>query len=232
MEEGHGAEHRFQSNALSSPGQRPPPPHSAFTESPGKPSRRSGFLSMSCPSQLGPTINLSRLVWPPTTSPGVGQRPCVWLRSGVRAERAGGPPRAERPRADTRVLREEGGRPGSLRRTQSWGHSRGCGVKGATERHDGVPRGLVMPLQKGGAAGSRQRGGRAGALGHKLQLSRPGHRPQTRRVPRAPTGWASSPGPPLTTRAGGPAPSTRSTRGGRRGRSPAEELGLPAASEP
>lgn len=51
---------------------------------------------------------------------------CVAEVSGEgRRGTPGGLPRAERPRADTWVLWEEGGRPGSPWRTQTWGHRQG-----------------------------------------------------------------------------------------------------------
>lgn len=182
---------------------------------------------MSCPSLLGPTINLSRLVWPPTTSPGVGQRPCVWLRSGVRAERAGGPPRAERPRA-------AGGR------RQAWESPEDTvvGTQQGTRGHGGDLKARRSATGTGDAAAEgrccwlTQRGGWAGAPGHSCsfpdQVTCPkpggprehpqgGHPPRDRRSPPGP-GAAST---PHTVHSGRP-----------KGPQPAEELGLPGASQP
>ena len=205
MEEGHGAEHRFQSNTpwrvtRPSEGHTPCGPHPHILPSQSLKEVRFSEQELPLPAwphhqPFSPCLASHDLTWCRA------ETLCV-LKSGVRAERAGGP-----PRADTRVLREEGGRPGSLRRTQSWGHSR---VKGATERHDRAPRGLVMPLQKGGAAGSRQRGGGQGprdtscsfpdrvthpkAGGYRGHPQR-GHAPRDRRSPPGPGGWHPTHGP-------------------------------------
>lgn len=199
----------------------PPPPHSAFTVSLST-IKEVSFSEHELPLPAWPHHQPFLACLTFTTSPGVRQRPCVWLRLGVRAE--GGPPVGRLGLSAHGLTHGHCGRkeaglgvPGGHRRGDAGrgrgDAGRGRGVKevcfnkgqlkGTTECH-----GAGDAAAEGRCAGSGQRG-TGGGPEHKLQLSRPGHRPKPggcrQQLQGGPPPW----GPPFTTKLGGHHPPHR-----------------------